>query len=116
MGLKKPMIISKGQNIYPSDIEVVLSSHPKVAEVAVVGIPDDMRGEVVGAAIRLKVGEMATEQQIKKFCLERMANYKVPKQVIILDSLPRDDGKISKRGLKEYLSAAYSKVAGRATP
>lgn len=116
MGLKKSMIISKGQNIYPSDIEVVLSSHPKVAEVAVVGIPDDMRGEVVGAAIRLKAGETVTEQQIKKFCLERMANYKVPKQIIFLDSLPQDNGKISKRNLREYLLAAYSKVAGKATP
>ncbi len=116
MGLKKPMIISKGQNIYPSDIEAVLSSHPKVAEVAVVGIPDDARGEVVGAAIRLKAGDTATEQQIKKFCLKRMANYKVPKQVIFLDSLPQENGRISKRDLREYLLAAYSKVAGGAIP
>ena len=86
---KKEMIIAKGQNIYPSDIEQVLHTHPKVAEVAVVGAPDEIRGETVKAVIGLKAGEVATEQEIKRFCLERLANYKVPKQVIFTDSLPK---------------------------
>ncbi|MEE9583097.1 MAG: AMP-binding protein, partial [Dehalococcoidales bacterium] len=113
LGLKREMIISKGQNIYPSDIEEVLSSHPAVAEVAVVGIPDRVRGEVVAVAISLKEGVKATEREIKKFCLERIANYKVPKQVIFLDSLPKSgDGKMNKQGLKGYLSAAKAAERG----
>jgi len=99
---KKEMIIAKGQNIYPGDIEDVLYTHPKVAEVAVVGIPDTLRGEVIRAVISLKVGETATEQEIKRFCLERIANYKVPKQVIFLDSLPKTaTGKIRKEDLSK---------------
>jgi len=102
LGRKKEMIIAKGQNIYPSDIEGVLYTHPKVAEAAVVGIPDELRGEVVRAIISLKAGETATEQEIKRFCLERLANYKVPKQVIFLDSLPKTaTGKICKEDLKK---------------
>ena len=102
LGRKKEMIIAKGQNIYPSDIEDVLYTHPKVAEAAVVGIPDELRGEVVRAVISLKAGEAATEQEIKRFCLERIANYKVPKQVIFLDSLPKTAaGKIRKEDLKK---------------
>ncbi|MFC1985719.1 class I adenylate-forming enzyme family protein [Chloroflexota bacterium] len=104
-GRKKDIIITKGQNIYSSDIESVLYTHPKVAEVAVLGIPDELRGEVVGAVISLKEGEMATEQEIKRFCLERIANYKVPKQVIFVDSLLKTTtGKIDKEGLRKHLS------------
>ena len=66
------------------------------------GIPDELRGEVIRAIISLKAGEVATEQEIKRFCLERIANYKVPKQVIFSDSLPKTaTGKIHKEGLKK---------------
>ena len=113
LGLKKDMIIVKGQNIYPSDIEMVLSAHSRVAEVAVAGIPDEMRGEVVGVAIKLKPGETATEAEIKKFCLERVANYKVPKKVIFLSTLPKtSNGKVDKGALKKQLLVAY--LAGEA--
>jgi long-chain acyl-CoA synthetase len=99
-GRKKDMIIAKGQNIYPSDIEQVLATHPKVAEVAVVGIPDEVRGETPRAFIRLKAGEVATEQEIKKFCLEHLANYKIPRDIIFADSLRRTaDDKIDKKSL-----------------
>ena len=95
------MIISKGQNIFPSDIEEIIGTHPKVAEVAVVGIADEARGETPRAVIRLKAGEEATEQEIKRFCLEHLANYKVPKEVIFTESLPKTaDGKIRKEDLK----------------
>jgi len=105
IGRKKEVIIAKGQNIYPSDIEEVLYKHPKVVEAAVIGIPDEMRGEVVWAIISLKKGEVATEQEIKQFCLERMANYKVPRQVIFLDSLPKTaTGKIDKETIRNHLS------------
>ena len=99
-GRKKDMIIAKGQNIYPSDIEQVLAGHPKVAEVGVVGIRDEVRGETPRAIIRLKAGEVATEQEIKRFCLERLANYKVPREIIFADSLPKTAaGKIDKESL-----------------
>ncbi len=100
-GIKKDMINSKGQNIYPSDIETILHTHPKVAEVAVVGASDEARGHVVKAIVQLKAGEVATEQEIKRFCLERLANYKVPKQVIFTDSLPKTaTGEINKEELR----------------
>jgi len=102
LGMKKEMIIAKGQNIYPGDIEDVLYAHPKVAEAAVVGVPDELRGEVIKAFVSLKAGEVATEQEIKRFCLRHIANYKVPKQVIFLDSLPRTaTGEIRKEDLKK---------------
>jgi len=108
-GLKKDMIIAKGQNIYPSDIETVLLDHPKVADSAVTGIPDEMRGEVVGAAVVLRAGKVATEQEIKSFCLERLANFKVPKKVIFLDSLPiADDGRTNKQVVKKHLLKTYT--------
>jgi len=101
MGRSKEIIIVKGQNVYPSDIEEVLYTHPKVAEAAVVGIPDETRGETIRAIISLKEGEVATEQEIKHFCREHMADYKVPRQVGFIDSLPRTAaGKIDKEELK----------------
>ncbi|MBI2980220.1 MAG: AMP-binding protein [Chloroflexi bacterium] len=104
-GRKKDTIIIKGQNIYPADIEYVLSRHPKVAEAAVMGIPDELRGELVGAFINLKKGQTATEQEIKQFCLERITNYKVPKQIVFLDSLPKTaSGKIDREKIREQLS------------
>lgn len=100
-GRKKDVIISKGQNIYPGDIEQVLAAHPKVAGVAVAGIYDEMRGEVPRAVIRLKVGEVATEQEMKRFCLGHLANYKVPREVVFTGSLPgAADSRIRKEDLK----------------
>ena len=102
LGMKKQMIIVKGQNIYPSDIEEVLYTHPKVAKAAVAGIPDELRGEVVKAVISLKEGEVATEEEIRRFCRKRMADYKVPKQVIFSDSLPETaTGEIGREDLKK---------------
>jgi len=101
VGRKREMIISKGQNIYPSDIEDVLHTHPKVAEVAVVGVPDELRGEMVRAVISLKEGESITEHEIIRFCREYLANYKLPKQIIFVDSLPKTaTGRIRKEELR----------------
>jgi long-chain acyl-CoA synthetase len=99
---KKDMIIVAGQNIYADDIEEVLNTHPKVAEVAVVGIPDKLRGEAVRAVIRLKEGAIATEREIKQFCRKRLADFKVPKQIVFVTSLPKTiTGKIRKEVLKQ---------------
>ncbi len=104
-GRKKDIIIVKGQNIHPADIEAVLYQHPDVAAAAVIGIPDEMRGEVVGAVVSLKTGAAAAEQDIKRLCLERLASYKVPKQIIFLDFLPRtSSGTIDKESIRRHLS------------
>ena len=110
-GLKKDMVITKGQNIYPSDIESVLIGHSSVAEVVAVGIPDRMRGEVVGVAVVLKAGATATAQQIKKHCLKYLANYKIPKQVVFLSALPKTaDGSINRQAIAERLMQIYSAI------
>lgn len=88
-GVKKQMMVLKGQNVYPHDIEETLVTHPKVAEARVIGIPDKLRGEVVGAAIKLKSGVTASEAEIKHFCQEHMADYKVPRQIVFVNSIPR---------------------------
>lgn len=80
-GRKKRMLILKGQNIYPEDIEEVLLTHPKIAEVKVIGVLDKLRGETVKAIVRLKEGVVATEQEIRHFCQEHMADYKLPRQI-----------------------------------
>ncbi|MDP3878757.1 MAG: AMP-binding protein [Dehalococcoidales bacterium] len=104
-GRKKDLIIIKGQNVCPGDIESTLLSHPKVADAAAIGLPDRLRGEVVGVVISLKEGAVATEGEIKQFCIERMVNYKVPKQVIFIDSLPRTgSGSIDKESIRRRLA------------
>ncbi len=95
------MIIAKGQNIYPIDIEAVLRSHSKVAEAVVVGVPDELRGERIRGVVSLKDGQVATEGELQDFCRQRLANYKVPKQIIFVKSLPKTAaGKIRKEELK----------------
>jgi len=79
----------------------VLCAHPKIAEAAVVVIPDKMRGEVVRAVISLKAKELVTAEEIRRFCRQHMADYKLPKQIIFLDSLPKTaKGEINREDLK----------------
>ena len=102
LGLKKDMILIKGQNIYPLDIETVLRNHPKVAEAAVVGIPDELKGERIRAVVTLNNGHLATERELQDFCRQYLANYKVPKQIMFVESLPRTAaGKVRKEKLKQ---------------
>jgi long-chain acyl-CoA synthetase len=104
-GRDKDAIIAKGQNIYPVDVETVLCKHPGVAEAAVLGMPDEMRGEVVGAVVRLKEGQSASEQELRQFCLGYLANYKVPRQIFFMKSLPKDAaGKVDKGKIRAELS------------
>jgi long-chain acyl-CoA synthetase len=99
---KKDMIIAGGYNIYPTDVEAVLFEHPKVKEAAVIGVPDEYRGESVKAFIVLKEGETATEEEIIGFCREQMAAYRVPRQVEFRDDLPKSlIGKVVRRELRE---------------
>jgi len=104
LGRKKDMIIVGGHNVYPVDIEDVLYQYPKVTEAAVVGIPDKLRGEAIRAVVSLKDGQVATEREIKQFCREHLTDYKVPREVVFVDSLPKTaTGKIDKKPLRDSL-------------
>jgi long-chain acyl-CoA synthetase len=98
---KKDMIIAGGFNIYPREIDEVLFQHPKIQEAVSVGIADKYRGETVKAYIVLKPGEKATEEEIIRFCKEKLAAYKVPKLVEFRDALPKSAiGKILRKVLR----------------
>jgi long-chain acyl-CoA synthetase len=99
---KKDMIIAGGYNIYPADVEAVIFEHPAVKEAAVIGVPHEYRGETVKAFIILKEGQTASEEEIIEFCKERMAAYRVPRQVEFRDDLPKSViGKVLRRELRE---------------
>jgi len=99
---KKDMIITGGENVYTTEVESVLYQNPKILEAAVFGLPDEIWGEIVCAAVVLKEGESADEKEIIDFCKERMAHYKAPKRVIFLNELPKTgSGKIAKRILRD---------------
>jgi fatty-acyl-CoA synthase/long-chain acyl-CoA synthetase len=101
---KKDLIISGGVNIYPAEIEDVLYSNPKILEVAVIGVPDERWGESVKAIVVLREGETSSEFEIMDYCRDRMADYKIPKSVSLVESLPKSSsGKIMKRILREEL-------------
>jgi long-chain acyl-CoA synthetase len=95
---KKDLIIRGGYNVYPREIEEVLHEHPAVAEVAVVGIPHPSLGEEVGAAVALKPGATATPEELRAFAKDRVAAYKYPRHVWLVDALPKGPtGKILRR-------------------
>ena len=99
---KKDMIISGGFNIYPSEIEQVVWSHPAVQDAAVVGTPDDKWGEAVTAVVLLKPGMNADEADIQKLCREQLGSMKTPKRVEFWPDLPRSAvGKVLKRDIRD---------------
>jgi acyl-CoA synthetase (AMP-forming)/AMP-acid ligase II len=107
---KSNMIISGGENIYPSEVEAVLAAHPAVQDVAVVGIPDSKWGEAVLAAVVLRNGHRATQPELEAWCRERIAGFKRPRAYAFLSEseLPRTaTGKIQHRALRDRI------VAGR---
>ena len=98
---KKDLIIAGGYNIYPREVEEVLFECPKIKEAAVIGVPDAYRGETVKAFVVLKDGVTSTAEEIIAFCRERLASYKVPRQVVFRDSLPKSGvGKYLRRELR----------------
>lgn len=104
VGRKKDMIISGGENIYPREVEEVLRRHHKIADVAVIGIPDKQWGESVRAVVKLKPGEKMTEEGVIEFCKHYIASYKKPKSVVFVDQLPiNPSGKI----VKDEVRARY---------
>ncbi len=104
---KKNLIISGGENIYPSEVETVLASHPAVSEVAVVGRPDPRWGESVQAAVVRRAGHEISEAELVAWAKERLAGYKRPREIIFLadEEMPRNaTGKVLHRALREMLA------------
>jgi len=99
---KKEIIISGGENISPREVEEVIYMHPSVAEVAVIGVPDEKWGETVKAVVVLKEGKRATAEEIIDLCKSNLAGFKKPKSVEFLAFPPRTpSGKVLKRELRE---------------
>jgi long-chain acyl-CoA synthetase len=95
---KKDLIIRGGFNVYPREIEEVLYEHPDVVEAAVIGVPHDSLGEEIGAAVALKEGAQADPDQLREFVKERVAAYKYPRHIWLLDELPKGPtGKLLRR-------------------
>ncbi|MBO0829878.1 MAG: long-chain fatty acid--CoA ligase [Streptosporangiales bacterium] len=98
---KKDLVIRGGFNVYPREVEEVLYAHPAVAEAAVIGVPDEWLGEEVAAVVALRPGVTATPDELVAYCEERLAAYKYPRTVRVLDELPKGpSGKILKPELR----------------
>jgi fatty-acyl-CoA synthase len=117
-GRAKDMIIRGGENVYPREVEEFLYTHPEVAEVHVVGIPDECLGEVVLAWIRLKAGKSSTEAEIQSFCDGKIAYFKIPQHVRFVEQFPMTvTGKVQKFRIREFeiRERGLEKLAGRET-
>jgi fatty-acyl-CoA synthase len=100
IGRSKDLIISGGENVYPAEVESVLASHPAVAEVAVIPVPDPKWGEVPRAVVVLGEGCRANAEELLAFAKAKLAGYKVPKSVVFVEALPKTGvGKLDKRAL-----------------
>jgi fatty-acyl-CoA synthase len=101
----KDMVISGGENVYPAEVESVLYQHEAIAEVAVIGLPDEKWGEAVTAVAALNSGAGLTLDELRDFAESRLARYKLPLRLHLVDALPRNPaGKVLKYVLKEQLS------------
>jgi len=108
----KDMIVSGGENVYPAEVENVLMAHPGVADVAVIGVPDERWGETAKAIVVRAIGVDATEQELIDYSRERLARFKCPTSVEWIDVLPRNpSGKVLKKDLREpYWAGRTRKV------
>ena len=104
VGRVKDMVIRGGENVYPREIEEFLYSNDKVQDVSVFGVPDEKYGEEICAWIKLKADVLATEDEIKGFCKDQIAHYKVPRYVRFVDEFPMTvTGKIQKFIMREKM-------------
>jgi fatty-acyl-CoA synthase len=98
----KDMVISGGENVYPAEVESVLYRHPAIAEVAVIGAPDERWGERVVAVAALKPGASLSLEELQAYAREGLAGYKVPRELRLVEALPRNPtGKVLKGKLRE---------------
>jgi fatty-acyl-CoA synthase len=101
-GRKKDMIKSGGENVYPAEVEAILTDHPAIKDAAVIGVPDARFQEAVCAVLTRQPGAEVTEEEVIKYCRQRLAGYKKPKHVVFVDELPRNPtGKILKYLLRD---------------
>jgi len=101
---KKDMIKTSGFQVWPREVEEVLAAHPAVAEVGVAGMPDPVKGEVAKAWVVLRAGQSVTEAELRAYCKEKLAPYKVPPQIAFRTELPKTMvGKVLRRKLRESL-------------
>ncbi|MFI0902408.1 AMP-binding protein [Streptomyces sioyaensis] len=113
VGRIKDMIIRGGENVYPREIEEFLYSHPKIADVQVVGVPDEKYGEEIAACVILRDPEdPLTRDELARFCRSRLAHYKVPRHLDIVDAFPMTvSGKVRKVELRERLARDLGRVS-----
>jgi fatty-acyl-CoA synthase len=101
-GRKKDMIIRGGENVYPAEIESFLFEHPKIGDIAVVGLPDLKLGEVVAAWIRPKPGETLSAEEVREYCRGKIAHFKIPQHIRIVESFPMTvTGKVQKFRIRQ---------------
>jgi fatty-acyl-CoA synthase len=104
VGRAKDMLIRGGENVYPREVEEFLFRHPKVQSVQVFGVPDPKYVEEVCAWITLKPGEQCTEQEIRDFCREQIAHYKVPRYIRFVEEMPMTiTGKVQKFVMRDKM-------------
>jgi acyl-CoA synthetase (AMP-forming)/AMP-acid ligase II len=109
----KDMIVSGGENVYPAEVENALFSHPDVADAAVIGVPDERWGEAVKAVVVLRPGAVFDPAALIAHCRERIAGYKIPKTVEVMDVLPRNpSGKVLRRELRAPYWAGRERNVG----
>lgn len=102
---KKDMIISGGENVYSIEVEEVLYEHPQVLEAAVIGLPDEVWGEAVCAVVVPHKDQVVNEEELKQFCRQKLAGYKVPRRIFVEEVMPRNaSGKIMKYQLRQQLN------------
>jgi len=102
VGRIKDMVIRGGENVYPREIEEFLYSHPAITDVQVVGVPDEKYGEELCAWIRVRDGESVSEDDVRDYCRGKLAHFKVPRYVLVVDEFPMTvTGKIQKFKMRE---------------
>ena len=118
VGRFKDMIIRGGENVYPREIEEFLYTHPKIADVQVIGVPDEKYGEEILACVIMRdPGDTLTQEEVAEFCRERLAHFKIPRYVRLVDSFPMTvSGKIRKVEMRAWAidELGLGSVAGRA--
>jgi fatty-acyl-CoA synthase len=106
-GRDDDMIISGGENLFPAEIEELLVTHPAIEESAVIGVADDEFGMRLAAFIVLRPGQELTEEEVREFVKRNLARFKVPRDIRLVDELPRNaTGKVLKRKLREAHAAS----------
>jgi len=102
VGRSKDMIIRGGENVYPREIEEFLYTHPEISDVAVIGVPDERYGEEIMAWVQVREGGSASEDEVREFCKSKIAHYKVPRYVWVVDEFPMTiTGKVQKFKMRE---------------